>query len=179
MPARSARLEHDSAAASIYSGRLDASKLEGEDRLLLGLMNARAGRLESAFELWEAAASKGNDDPELLDNLARLSVRLHRLDEAADAARRLSRVPEWEVRGSFVLGDILALLDDPKGSVDAFRAALERDPDASEAPLPITHYWSRLARGLLKLGRPVEARQALHKILARMLQSTTRMPNGS
>ena len=42
----SARLEHDSAAASIYSGRLDASKLEGEDRLLLGLMNARAGRLE-------------------------------------------------------------------------------------------------------------------------------------
>ena len=76
-------------------------------------------------------------------------------------------MPEWEVRGSFVLGDILALLDDPKGSVDAFRAALERDPDASEAPLPITHYWSRLARGLLKLGRPVEARQALHKILAR------------
>ncbi len=164
----SARLEQDSAAASIYAGRLDASRLEDEDRFLLGLMNARAGRFENAFELWDAAANKGSENPELLDNLARLSVRLHRLDEAANAARRLSRVPEWEVRGSLVLGDILALLDDPKGSVDAFRAALERDPSAGGAPLPISHYWNGLARGLLKLGRPVEARQTLAKVLARL-----------
>ncbi len=79
-------------------------------------MNARAGRFEKALELWDKAARQGNDDPELLDNLAK-SVRgaCKRLDEAADAARRLSRKPAWEVRGLLLLGEILAKLDDPKG----------------------------------------------------------------
>ena len=101
----------------IYAGRLSISQMEPEDLFLLGLLNARAGRFESALELWAEAARKGDDDPELLDNLARLSLRMQRLDEAADAARRLSQKPGWEVRGLLLLGDILALLDDPKGSV--------------------------------------------------------------
>jgi tetratricopeptide (TPR) repeat protein len=157
----STRLEHDSAAAAIYTGRLGLSRLETEDRFLLGLLHARAGQFQSAFDLWEEAAHQPDSSAELLDNLARLSIRLQRMDEAADAARRLSRWPSWEVRGSLLLGDILAFLDDPKGSVDAFRAALERDPTASGALLPISHYRKRLARGLLRLGFPGEARQVL------------------
>jgi tetratricopeptide (TPR) repeat protein len=163
----SARLEHDSTAGSIFTGRLGLSRLETEDRFLLGLLNVRAGRFEGALDLWAEAARQGDASTELLDNLARLSLRLQRLDEAAEAARKLARMPSWEVRGSLLLGDALALLDDPKGSVDAFRLALERDPTAAGAPLPVSHYWNRFARSLLQLGRPVEARQALDKILAR------------
>jgi tetratricopeptide (TPR) repeat protein len=162
----SARLEHDSTAGSIYTGRLGVSRLETEDKFLLGLLNARAGRLESALDLWAEAAREGDASAELLDNLAKLSIRLQRLDEAADTARRLARMPSWEARGTLLLGDVLALLDDPKGSVDAFRSALERDPTAAGAPLPISHYWNRLARGLLQLGRPGEARQAIDSLRA-------------
>ncbi len=158
-PGRRHELEHDKAAASIYAGRLSVSQMEPEDLFLLGLLNARAGRFESALELWAEAAREGNDEAELLDNLARMSVEMQRLDEAADAARRLS--PECR-RGRpaecCLLGDILALLDDPKGSVDAFRDALERDPNRVGAPLPLSHYRKRLARGLLQLGQPAEAR---------------------
>jgi tetratricopeptide (TPR) repeat protein len=162
----SARLGHDTAAAVIYASRLGRSEMEPEDLFLVGLLNARAGRLESACDFWQEAARKGDDDDEVLDNLARLSIPLQRLDEAADAARRLSRKPGWEARGLFLLGDILALLEDHKGSVDAFRAALERDPSAGGAALPIAHYRKQLARGLLRLGKPAEAREAIEPLRA-------------
>ena len=113
------------------------------------------------------AERKGDDDAELFDNLARLSVRLERLDEAADAARRLSRKPGWEARGFLLLGDILALLDDPTGSVDALRTALERDPAAEGAPLPIAHYRKQIARGLLQLAKPAEAKAAIEPLRKR------------
>ncbi len=162
----SARMNHDTAAASIYAGRLGISQMEPEDLFLLGLLNARAGRFETALELWVEAARKGDDEAEVFDNLARLSLRLQRLDEAADAARRLSQKSGWEARGLLLLGDILAVLEDPRGSVDAFRAALERDPAAVGAPLPLSHYRKQLARSLLQLGKPVEAREAIKPLRA-------------
>ena len=94
----SARMGHDSTAGSIYMDKLGKDRLEAEDLFLLGLLHTRAGRLETALELWEKAARE-SDDAELLDNLARLSARLQKLDDAADAARRLSRKPSWEARG--------------------------------------------------------------------------------
>lgn len=160
----SARLEHDRAAAAIYQGRLGASPLQTEDLFLLGLLNVRAGRLEAAFEVWEKAAREGDGNPELLDHLARLAARLQRLDDAADAARRLSRQPSWEARGLLLLGEILALLDDHKASADALRQGLNRDPSAAGALFSPSHYRKRLARGLLQLGQPEEARQALQSI---------------
>jgi tetratricopeptide (TPR) repeat protein len=68
----SARMERDGVAVALYQNRLGASQLEPEDLFLLGLMNARVGKLESALEVWEKAAQQGPDNPELLDNLARL-----------------------------------------------------------------------------------------------------------
>ena len=122
----SARMERDSTAAAIYSGRLSSSLLQSEDYLLLGLLNARAGRFEIALAVWGKAAGQGNDNPELLDNIAKVSAGLGRLDEAADAAGRLSKISSWEVRGLLLLGEILAMLDDPKGSADALRGPLAR-----------------------------------------------------
>ena len=159
-------MEHDTTAAAIYSGRLSSSLLQSEDYLLIGLLNARAGRFENALEVWDKAARQGDDDPELLDNVAKVSAAMKRLDEAADAARRLSRKPAWEVRGLLLLGEILAKLDDPKGSADALREALERDPSDKDAPFPLSQSRKRLARSLLQLGQPAEAAQSLEAIRA-------------
>ena len=64
-----------------------------------GLMHARAGRPEKAFDLWEQAGEEGLEPPELLDHLARLSIGMQRMDEAAEAAPRLAQQPGWEARG--------------------------------------------------------------------------------
>jgi tetratricopeptide (TPR) repeat protein len=162
----SARMEHDTTAVAIYAGRLGSSQLQSEDYLLLGLLNARAGRFVDALEVWDKATRQGDDDPELLDNVAKVSAALKRLDEAADAARRLSRKPAWEARGLLLLGEILAKLDDPKGSADALREALTRDPTAKDGPFPLSQSRKRLARSLLQLGQPAEATQSLEAIRA-------------
>ncbi len=162
----SARLERDPAALAIYQKRLDDSQFQPEDRFLMALMSARAGKLESALDLWEKAAHDGPDNPELLDNLARLAVPMQRLDEAADAAGRLSRQPSWEARGSLLLGEIRVMLDDPNGAVEALARGLELDPGAKGAVRSPAHYRKVLARSLLQLGRPVEARRALETNVA-------------
>ena len=134
-------------------------QLEPEDLFVLGLMNARANQFD------RSASSSG---PRLTARETRAqscsttwrdsSASMQRLDEAADAARRLSpHARVWEARGLLLLGEILALLDDPKGSADVLRNALEREPKSSDAPLPLSHYRKRLARGLLRLGQPAEA----------------------
>jgi tetratricopeptide (TPR) repeat protein len=160
----SARMERDTTAAAIYAGRLSSSLFQAEDYLLLGLLKARERRLEDALEAWDKAAQQGDVNPELLDNVAKASLVLNRLDEAADAARRLLQKPGWEVGGLLLLGEIKAKLDDPKGSVDALREALERDPRAKDAPFPLLHYRNLLARSLLQLGQPAQAREALAAI---------------
>jgi len=162
----SARLERDGTAAAIYNDRLGSALMQPEDLLLLGLVSVRAGKPESALKLWEKAAEDGTDHPELLDHLTRLSIRMQRLDEAAAAARRLARQPGWQARGSLLLGEIQALLENPQGAVLALRQAFEHDPGARGAPFAPAHYQRLLARSLLQLGRPAEARKPLESVFA-------------
>ncbi len=162
----SGRMEHDQTAAAIYSERLKGEALDSEDYLLLGLGLARLGRLETALELFKKGDAAGPDRAELLDNLARLAARLRRLDDASNAAEKLSRQPGWDARGLLLLGEIRAILDDTSGSVDALERALKLDPDAKGSVLGLAHYRRQLARGLLKLGRPAEAMAPLQAIRA-------------
>ncbi len=157
----SARLERDRIAAAIFQDRLGKERMEQEDSFLLGLILVRAGKLESARDVWEAAAKHGPDRAETLDNLARLSARFQRLDQAADCARRLSRQPGWEARGSLLLGEIEALLEDHLAASKAIRHALKIDPAAKGAVFSLGHYRKLLAKSLLKLGRPEEALEPL------------------
>jgi tetratricopeptide (TPR) repeat protein len=161
-----ARAERDATAAAIYENRLDATPLQAEDYYVLGLISARAGRLDAALHFWEQSARDGPDNPELLDNLARLLTRLQRMDEAVLAARRLSLQPSWEARGYLLLGEIRVLLEDRSGAVDALGRGLELDPRAEGALQPSLHFRKLLARSLLQLGRPAEARRALEAIAA-------------
>jgi tetratricopeptide (TPR) repeat protein len=157
----SARLEHDRTAAAIFQDRLGTERMLPEDSFLFGLLLSRAGKLETAREVWEAAAKRGPDHAELLDNLARLSARFQRLDQAAEYAGRLAKQSGWEARGNLLLGEIAGLLEDPLAAAEAIRRGLKIDPAASGALFPLGHYRRLLARSLLKLGRPAEAREPL------------------
>jgi tetratricopeptide (TPR) repeat protein len=163
------RLERDSAANAIYEGRLASADLEPEDAFLRGLILTRTGRPEAALELWEASVKRGGNHPEMLDHFARLSARFQRMDEALDAARRLSRQPGWEARGLFLIGQIDDIIDDPPGAVEALEEALRLDPEARGAILGAVHYRKTLARNLLRLVRPADAEKQLKAI---QLEST-------
>ena len=156
----SARLQRDRMAAAIYD-RIDVARLEPEDFFLLGLAFTRAGKLEQALEIWNKGVQSGSDHAELLDHLARLSVRLQRLDEAAAAARKLERLPGWEARGLLVLGEVQALLKNPKGAVDAIGKGLKLDPDPKGLPVGPDHFRKLLSRSWLELGAPNQAIETL------------------
>jgi tetratricopeptide (TPR) repeat protein len=160
----SARLERDRTAAALFQDKLGTERMQPEDSFLFGLVLVRAGQLEPARALWEAAAKRGPDHADMLDNLSRLSVRFQRLDEAAEYARRLAQQPGWEARGSLLLGEIQSLLEDPLAAIAAIRHGLEIDPDAKGAPFSLDHYRRLLARSLLKLGRPAEAHAPLQAV---------------
>lgn len=160
----SGRMEHDQTASAIYSERLKGEPLDSEDYLLLGLGLARLGRLEPALELFKKGEAAGPERAELFDHLARLAARLRRLDEASAAAARLARQPGWEARGFLLLGEIRALLDDTRGSVEALQEALRIDPEAKGGVLGLVQVRRQLARGLLRLGRPAEAIEPLRAV---------------
>ncbi len=162
----SARSERDPAAMAIYRKRLDVSQLQAEDFYVLGLMNARSENLKVALDFWEKSDHAGPENPELLDNLARLLVQLEKMDEAAATAERLTLLPSWEARGFLLLGEIRVQLDDRKGTIDALSRGLELDPGANGALHPPSYFRNLLARSLLALGRATEARHALEGIRA-------------
>jgi tetratricopeptide (TPR) repeat protein len=161
-----ARLQRDEAAAALYSGRLGRTVLEPEDKFLIGMTLVRAGTPEAALEVWWKAMNEGADQPELLDHLARLAFRLQRLDQSAEAARRLARHPGWEARGLFLLGHVQAVIDNPAGAVDALRQALQRDSAAQGVPFDSAFYRRMLARNLMRLGRPAEAQEQLEVLVS-------------
>jgi tetratricopeptide (TPR) repeat protein len=162
----SARLERDLTATVIYNERLGSAKMEQEDYFLLGLILRRAGQREAALELWEKAAAISAENPELLAQLMELAALLKRLDEAANAARRLADLPGWEARGLFKLGEIQSSLENPTGAVTALRQALAKDAGARGGPFDAVRYQRLLARSLLQLGRPEEARETLEAVIA-------------
>jgi tetratricopeptide (TPR) repeat protein len=155
------RLGRDSAAGALYGGPLASAELEPEDAFLKGLSMTRTGRPTDAFDLWARHVQAGVNHPEMLDHYARLSGRFQRMDPALDAARRLCRQPGWEARGLFLLGQLDDLIDDPPGVVEALASAFRLEPEARGALFDGAHYRKLLARNLLRLGRPIEAEEAL------------------
>jgi tetratricopeptide (TPR) repeat protein len=165
----SARLKRDAIAGAIYNGRLGAARMQAEDHFLVGLAFERLGQREAALQVFEKAAQNGQDSAELLYHLVWLSAGLQRLDQAADAARRLARQPGWEGRGQLLFGEIQALLDDPSGAAGALAEGLKLDPsaggipfgDAAGIPEGAAHFQNLLGRTLLWLGRPGEAEKPM------------------
>jgi tetratricopeptide (TPR) repeat protein len=162
----SLRRHRDEVGNAIYKDRLGADRMEPEDYLLVGQSLARLGRDETALQVWEKAAARGPDHPELLENLARCAIALGQPERAVTAARRLTREPDREHRGWLLLGEARYQLDDPLGAAEALDGAMRGDALARDAPSDLARARRLLARCQLQLGRPAEARGPLEDVLA-------------
>ena len=105
------------------------------------------------------------DHAETIEQLIIRDTAQNRLAEAARLAERLARQPGWELRGELDLGTFRAEMSDPAGAAAVLQRALER-PEASRLNRSTAiHYRELLARSLLKIERPREARDVLQKVL--------------
>jgi tetratricopeptide (TPR) repeat protein len=159
-----ARLGRDAAANALFA-RLGSDSLQAEDLFLLGIGLNRAGQKESAAHVWEKGLSLQPDHAEMIEQLMTLLSAQSAIAKAARLAERLVRQPGWEFRGELALGNFRAEMNDPAGAADVVRRALNR-PEASRLDRArAVYYRELLARSLLKIERPEEARDVLQDVI--------------
>jgi tetratricopeptide (TPR) repeat protein len=161
------RQGRDDSAQTIFRQKLGLDAMAAEDYVIAASGLLRGGQAAQARVALEQAKARDPDDPEMLHALARLDAETYRLSEAADLARRLADRPGWEVRGWFMLARYLDQLHDPAGTAEALRQALRLDSTLAGTPALVATARKLLARTLLQVGRPAEARDALADVLAR------------
>jgi tetratricopeptide (TPR) repeat protein len=161
----SARLERDRATTALYI-RLGSEGAEAEDFFLLGETLFRQRQDADGEKMWWKALSVDPAHAETLSELTRLLERTDRLAEAADLAGRLAALPGWEAQGAARLGLIRDEQSDPASAAEALRRALQLDPMVHDRGLSSAALRKRLARSLLRLGRPDEAEAELRVVLS-------------
>ena len=159
-----ARQGRDGPANALFS-RLGESALKAEDFYLLGLGLNKAGQGDSALRLWEKSLADDPGRAETISQLALAYTARNRLVEAARLYERLAEIPGWEMRGELSLGGLRAELSDPDGASQVLRRALARDEAASLPPEVLARYRKLLARNLLRVGKPAEARTQIDAAL--------------
>jgi tetratricopeptide (TPR) repeat protein len=159
-----ARLGRDTAANALFA-RLGSAALQAEDLYLLGLGLDHAGQQDAARRVWERALELQPDHPETMAQLIIHESSRNRLAQAAVLAERLARQPGWEFRSALDLGTFRAELSDPAGAAVVLKQALERPEAAGLDRATATHYRKLLARTLLRIARPQEARALLDDLL--------------
>ena len=159
-------LGRDDAALAIYTRRLDATVIQAEDHVLMGVAHERRGQTDAALRAWRNVLDAGQVSPRSLDALARVHLKGHRREEAARVAEQLGRQRGWEARGAMMLGTIRAGLNDVPGAAESFRRALGFDPAEVDRSGNPTQLRKLIARTFLRVGRPDEARTHLQSILS-------------
>ena len=145
-----ARARRDGRARST-TDRLGAAQMRARGFVPAGSRSVRAGKLETALELWEKAAqerpgsSRAARQSDAAVGPTAAAGPGGRRGPAAGAPARLG-----SARHFCCSARSRRLLDDPKGAVDAIRQGLERDPTAKGAPFAAAHYRKLLARSLLR-----------------------------
>jgi tetratricopeptide (TPR) repeat protein len=180
-----ARLGRDAPANALFA-RLGSAALQAEDLYLLGLGLNHVGQKESAGKVWEKGLAIDPDHAEMIEQLMMLDAARSRVAEAARLAEQLAKQPQWELRGELAVGNFRAEMSDPAGAAATLRKALER-PEASRLDRSqATYYRELLARSLLKIERPGEARDVLQTVLdhrpdsaAHWLQSRVALQEGA
>jgi tetratricopeptide (TPR) repeat protein len=167
--ARSAgRQRQDAAAQALYRQRLGLEAMMAEDFVIAAAGLRRGGQIDQARIALDKARAREPDHPEMLYELASLDAASDRLAEGAELAERLITHAGWEARGWLVLAQIRESADDPAGTAAALTRALDlgssettRDTSFSDSSAR-----KRLARALLRTGRPAEAGAHLAKVNA-------------
>jgi tetratricopeptide (TPR) repeat protein len=158
-----ARQGRDDAAEAIYR-RLGTGPMEAEDLFLLGRGLVLRGRAGPGLAALGAARDARPDHAETLDALAAYWSGTRSMTDALDAAKRLSRLPGWEVRGAVRLGRLRSELFDPDGAAADLAEALRRDPGLNGAGATPREIAKLLVRCLLQCGRAAEARQRIRQL---------------
>jgi tetratricopeptide (TPR) repeat protein len=167
------RQGRDQPADAIYR-RLGTGFMEAEDYFLLGRSLLNRGQIGPALASLGAARDAEPDHAETLDSLSLYWTKTRMMTDAVDAAERLSKQPGWEVRGEVRLGWLRSNLFDPAGAAGVLADSLRRDPKLAHADLEPAAARRVLARCLLQLGRPSEARAQIESPSGRELD-----PEGS
>ena len=104
--------------------------------------------------------------PEILDALARAYTEQNRLVEAAKAAERLAEHPSWSLRAGLMLGELRIHPERPRrGRRRRWKAPCKTRAKLRTATSAPSLFRKLLARSLLRLGRPVPARDQLRAVL--------------
>ncbi len=176
LPARAkGRQGRDVEAQTIYRQRLGFESMTAEDFVVAASGLRRKGLYDQARISLERAQKFEPDYPEMLHDLASLDATTGRLAEGTELAERLICRPGWDVKALLLLANLREQLDDPAGTVEALELALQRDLALAAADFSVSTVQKRLARALLQIGRPAEARGYLAAILAR---GATPRPHG-
>lgn len=125
---------------------------------LLGMAAAEAGHIVRAVPMLEAAVMRG-PEPEHLAQLARLLILLRRDGEAGQAARRALALHPGDALTHDTIGCVLVRLGDHEGSIPAFEASVEAEPQNLD-------YRYNLAAACGFTGRVDQARDHYEAILA-------------
>jgi len=159
----SIRLARDSVAGPLYD-RLASGLLEAEDLYLMGAAMERAGDKKGSVGLWERALLAKPDHPEALFALTRRFLASEQYHSAALAAQRLAGIPDWKARADGLLGSIHFAQNDAAGAAACWQRALDcrlaEKGGGSVATIRI-----ELARALLRLRQPAQARSQLKAVL--------------
>src|SRR5579864_2157358 len=155
----SARLERDETAQSSYR-RLGAAAMRAEDFFLLASGLLRQRKNELAWGALEMAQRIEPEHPETLHEMARLLTQKDEIEQAISIAGLLASVPGWEARGQVMLALLHKEQDDPDGVAAALKVALGHDPELHGNSTSPASARKLLARALLELERPADARTA-------------------
>jgi tetratricopeptide (TPR) repeat protein len=160
----SARMGNDEIAEVIYR-RLGTASMEAEDLFLLGRGLLKRDVRGPGLASLGAARDLDPNHPETLDALIDYLIDVQALTQAAEDAERLRHQPGWEVRGLVVLARVRHMLLEPAAAADLFFEALHRDPQLTQGRTDTRQARKLLARCLLEVGRPDQARQQLETVL--------------
>lgn len=160
----SARLGQARTAQTLYLG-LGSEGAVAEDFYLLASTLLAEHHDDQARGLLEQALALESDHPDALHALAELCLRQDYYLAGVPLAERLHRIKGWQARGNWDLGRLRALLFDPSGAATAFEVALLLDPQGRTLDVAPGALRKRLARALLQLGRPSEARNTIEPVV--------------
>ena len=141
--------------------RIGTDTAEGQRAWSQALLHQQ--RWTAALPLLQHLHELAPCDPDILHELAACHGQLGDFDEAIECAARLTRVAGHETRGGLLLGMLYNNHGDYRFATAAWKAILERDPDAQGLQVSAAEFFLAFGRVLLRDGHPDEARAALER----------------
>ncbi|MEY4176646.1 MAG: hypothetical protein RLY70_220 [Planctomycetota bacterium] len=119
-----------------------------------------------ALPLLTLAANLQPADADVLHELTTCRIRMGLLDEAADSASRLTRLPGQEARGWLLQATIHNDVGDYLKTIECYRKTLALSPDATGLQLAPHEVFLQFGLVLLNAGQPAEGQVLLRRSLA-------------